>query len=118
MAAARKRAFSHVLVRELLLALAVGLGATAVVLLAGSGNVGWMWVPIAAIATLAVRLILENRKRPSEYAIAQEVDDRLKLADTLSTAAYFATPNAKGDADPELRDFAKSTRKKRLAPSI
>ncbi len=108
LAAARRRVFNHVLVRELLLALAAGLGMAAVVLLAGSGNIGWMWVPVAAIATLAVRLILENRKRPSEYAIAQEVDDRLKLADTLSTAAYFTSPDAKGDIDPALRDMQRA----------
>ncbi len=89
LASARRRAFSHVLVRELLLAATVALGA-------------------AAIGTLIVRLILENRKRPSEYALAQEVDDRLKLADTLSTAAYFASPNAKGDVDPELRDLQRA----------
>jgi len=108
LAAARQRAFHHVFVRELLLALAVGFGVAALILLAGSGNIAWIWVPIAAAATLLVRLILENRKRPSEYAIAQEVDDRLKLADTLSTAAYFAAPQKNPSVDPAVRDLQRA----------
>ena len=105
LSAARRRVFGHVLIRELLLAAAVGLGVVAIVLLAGSAQLGMKWIPLAALGTFGVRMFLENRKRPSAYAVAQSIDQRLKLADTLSTAAYFAESSPPGrPVDPALRD--------------
>jgi hypothetical protein len=115
--AARRRVLGHLLVRELLLAAAVALGVAGIVLLAGTARLGWYWVPLAALATLAFRLILENRKRPSPYAVAQHIDERLKLSDTLSTAAYFSDPDASRRVDPALRDLQRA-RAEEVARSV
>lgn len=107
----------HVVVRELVLAAAVALGVAAIVLLAGTANIGAYWIPLAAFATLAVRLVLEIRKRPSEYAIAQRIDKRMKLSDTLSTAAYFSDPEPGSHVDPALRDLQR-VRAEEVARSV
>ena len=108
LAAARRRALSHLLVREVLLAATVALGVAAIVLLAGTARLGMYWIPLAAVATLAVRVILENRKRPSPYALAQDIDEKLKLQDTLSTAAYFSDADSSRRVDPALRDMQRA----------
>jgi hypothetical protein len=96
------------LVREFLLAAAVALGMAAIVLLAGSARLGLYWIPLAALATVIVRLILENRKRPSRYALAQGIDEQLKLSDTLSTAAYFSDSEASRRVDSKVRDMQRA----------
>jgi hypothetical protein len=106
--AARRRVFGHVFVREVLLAAAVGCGVGAVVLFVGTAHLGAYWIAIAAIGTLSARLWIERRKRPSEYDVAQAIDERLKLADTLSTAAYFAAPEASVKVDPSLRELQRA----------
>ena len=106
--AARRRALSHLLVREVLLAAAVALGVAAIALLAGTARLGVYWIPLAAVATLSVRLILEKSKRPSQYALAQDIDRRLKLYDTLSTAAYFSDLDSSRHVDPALRDMQRA----------
>ena len=97
------------LLRELILALAVALAAAAVVLLAGTARLSAYWIPAAALAALAVRLTMEARTRPSSYAIAQRIDQRLHLFDTISTAAYFSgTPDPRRRFDPRLRDLQRA----------
>ena len=108
LSAARSRAFGHVAIREALLAVAVGLGVAAVALLAGTAHIGLIWIPVVALVTLAVRLFVEHRKRPSAYVLAQSMDARMKLADTLSTAAYFAEPEASAHVDPALRELQRA----------
>ncbi len=117
LAAARRRALGHLLAREFLLAAAVALGVAAIVLLAGTARLGLYWIPLAGLATLTARLILENRKRPSRYALAQRIDERLKLSDTLSTAAYFSDANAARRVDPGLRDMQRA-RAEEVARSV
>lgn len=97
------------MLHELILAAAVALGAAAVVLLAGTARLGAYWTPVAALTTLAVRLILQARKRPTPYAIAQRIDERLHLFDTISTATYFSdTPDPRRRVDPALRDLQRA----------
>lgn len=108
MRAARRRTLGQLLVRELLFAAAVALGVAAIVLFAGSSRLGLYWIPAAGIATFVVRLILENRKPRSTYGIAQQIDEQLKLSDTLSTAAYFADLDASRHVDPNLRDMQRA----------
>jgi hypothetical protein len=109
LSAARRRVFGHVVIRELLLSAAAGLAVAAIVLLAGTAQLGMKWASLAAVGTFAVRMFLANRKRPSPYTVAQSIDQRLKLADTLSTAAYFAEASPPGrPVDPALRDLQRA----------
>ena len=65
--------------------------------------------------TLGAGVYIALRKRPSAYRIAQRIDAKLKLADTLSTAAHFIeAPEA---ADASLRE-SQRLQAERLAQSV
>jgi len=90
LARARRRCISHLLLDRVVLALGVGFAASIVILLAGSAALNWMWTGVAVVVALIAGFILLRRKLPNEYVVAQRVDRKLSLADTLSTAAYFS----------------------------
>lgn len=117
LSAARRRALVQFLTREILFAAAVALGVAAIVLLAGSERIGMYWVPVSGLVALVIRLILKSREQPSPYAIAQWIDERLKLSDTLSTAAYFSNSDASRRVDPALRDLQRG-RAEEVAKSV
>jgi hypothetical protein len=60
-------------------------------LLVGTQVLDWYWVVLLAAASLGAGLYRLRKTIPSGYKVAQRIDRRLSLADTLSTAAYFAT---------------------------
>lgn len=109
LSAARRRVVGQALLREVILGAAVALAVAAVVLLVGTSRLAAYWIPLIAFATLAIRLILAARKRPSPYSIAQRIDERLHLFDTISTAAYFSdAPDPRRRVDPALRDLQRT----------
>ena len=78
-------------------AAAVAMCAVIVLLLAGTELLDWWWAVAVALVSLGVALFRLGRRVPSRYVLAQRIDRQLKLADALSTATYFARPEAKGD---------------------
>jgi hypothetical protein len=90
------------LLHQLVLALAVALGGAVVILLAGTEFLSWYWILLVVAVSLGTGLFLLRTRVPSSYAVAQRIDARLKLADTLSTAAYFAAPSDSLPADPRI----------------
>ena len=92
---ARRRVLTQLLLDKGALAATIGLGGTVVLLLAGTQILEWYWVAALAIASLAVGVYQMRKNVPSQYQLAQRIDRRLELADTLSTATYFgANPKA------------------------
>jgi hypothetical protein len=86
------------LLHQLVLAAAVALGGAVVILLAGTEFLSWIWILLVVALSLGAGLFLLPKRIPSRYGVAQRIDARLKLADTLSTAAYFESPEAHADA--------------------
>jgi len=112
---ARQRSFQHLLLQQLTRAAAVTLGCGIIILLAGTEYLSALWLVLVAALTLGVGVYVASRKRPSAYRVAQSIDAKLKLADTLSTAAHFIeTPEA---ADPSLRE-SQRLQAERLAESV
>ncbi|MEQ1946051.1 MAG: hypothetical protein ABL995_02610 [Bryobacteraceae bacterium] len=104
---ARRRCISHLVLDRFVLALGAGCGAAIVILLAGSATLHWAWSLIAITAALIAGIFLLRRKLPTSYAVAQRVDKKLSLADTLSTAAYYSgseEDSAPKTANAVLRD--------------
>jgi len=97
------------------LAVVVGMGGFVVLLLAGTQIFAWFWIALLAVASLAAGLYTLRGRIPSAYAMAQLLDRRLKLADSLSTATYFASPEAQGD--PGIRERQRMEAEA-LAPSV
>jgi hypothetical protein len=90
------------LIHQLVLAVAVALGGAVVILLAGTEFLSWYWILLVVAVSLGAGLFLLRKRIPSSYAVAQRIDARLKLADTISTAAYFDAPSDPLPADPRI----------------
>jgi hypothetical protein len=84
------------------LAVAAALGGAVVILLAGTEFLSWYWILLVVAVSLGAGLFLLRKRIPSSYAVAQRIDARLKLADTISTAAYFDAPSDPLPADPRI----------------
>ena len=86
---ARRRILTQLLLDKGALAATIGLGGTVVLLLAGTAILEWYWVAGLALVSLGVGVYQMRKHVPSQYQLAQRIDRRLELADTLSTATYF-----------------------------
>jgi hypothetical protein len=67
-------------------------------LLAGSQILHWVWLLLLPSIMIAVGVYLTRKRAPSAYRAAQCVDHNLGLADTLSTALFFAK-DGRGPSD-------------------
>jgi hypothetical protein len=67
-----------------------------VLLLAGTQILDWYWVALLTVVSFGVGLYRLRKTIPSTYELAQRIDRRLNLADALSTAIYFSSPEAPG----------------------
>jgi len=86
---ARRRILTQLLLDKGALAATIGLGGTVVLLLAGTAILEWYWVAALVLVSLGVGIYQMRKSVPSQYQLAQRIDRRLELADTLSTATYF-----------------------------
>ena len=86
---ARRRSIFQLVLNLCMVAMAIGCAILAVILILGSALIGWQWLALAIIAALGVGGYQLRQKLPSLYQVAQWIDGRLGLADTLSTAEYF-----------------------------
>jgi hypothetical protein len=87
---ARKRVISHLVLDKGALALTIGMGGVVLLLLAGTQILNWYWPVILAAASLGVGIYQLRKFVPSRYELAQRIDRRMALADSLSTAVYFS----------------------------
>lgn len=100
---ARRRLFRNELLREGTNALSAALVALIVLLLLGTQVLSWHWAVVIPLAAAGVGLYRAYRRRPGLYAVAQIVDRRMALEDTLSTALYFSREQAGSHVSPEVR---------------
>ena len=87
---ARRRYISNELLAQGAYAASVGMAGVIVLLITGTQILDWRLLLAISAATLALGVYRTLRRVPSPYVIAQLVDRRLLLADTLSTALFFA----------------------------
>ncbi len=85
----RRRALLHLLVRHLSLALAIAFGGAILLLLLGTQILNWYWLVVLFAAGFAYSAWRGRARIPSAYQVAQSIDRRLDLKDTISTAFYF-----------------------------
>lgn len=71
-------------------AASAALAAVILLLLLGTQILDWRWAACIPIAAVAAGIFLLRRRMPSAYRVAQTVDRRLELADSLSTALHFS----------------------------
>ena len=88
---ARRRILANEAVRQGAFSLSAALASLILLLLLGTQILNWPWLLLLPAATLAVGAYATWRRMPSGYRVAQHVDHRLGLPDTLSTALFFAS---------------------------
>ena len=79
------------------------MGGAIILMLAGTQILDWYWVVLLAAVSLGVGVYRLRKTIPSTYKLAQRIDRRLLLADTLSTATYFETDPSRGHEAIRLR---------------
>jgi len=115
LAKARQRSFQHLLLHQVTLAAAIVFGGGVVILLAGTEYLSALWLVLLVAAALGAAVYIAIRRRPSAYGVAQRIDTKLKLADTLSTATHFL--QVPGTVDAGIRE-SQRLQAERVAQSV
>ncbi|HMC62065.1 MAG TPA: hypothetical protein VKJ01_22920, partial [Candidatus Solibacter sp.] len=89
---ARRRILGNELLSQGANAYSAALAAFILLLLLGTQILSWQWTLLIPLAAVAAGVYQVRRRLPSPYVVAQIVDHRLALADTISTALYFSDP--------------------------
>jgi hypothetical protein len=100
---ARRRLLGNEMLSQGANASCAALAALILLLLLGTQILSWQWAGAIPLAALAAGFYQVRRRLPSQYAVAQIVDHRMKLADTLSTALYFSQQETSSPAAQEIR---------------
>jgi hypothetical protein len=87
---ARKRVIGHLVLDKGALALTIGMGGAVLLLLIGTQILDWYWPVLLAAVSLGVGVYQLRKFIPSGYVLAQRIDRKMNLADSLSTAVYFS----------------------------
>lgn len=113
LAQVRRRAVTQLLLQQGNYALIAAFAALILLLLFGTQVMNWYWPVLLALVALAVGVWRMRGRVPDEYQVAQMVDQRMGLYDTLSTAVFFERDAHEERAAPELvatqRNLAETT---------
>jgi hypothetical protein len=90
---ARRRLFYNALLAQGANTASAALLAFILLLLLGAEILDWQWLVLIPAAAAGTGFWLARRRLPSPYRVAQIIDHRLSLADTLSTALFFRDPD-------------------------
>jgi hypothetical protein len=100
----RRRLFGNDLLAQGANASSAALFVLILLLLLGTQVLSWYWIVLVPALAAAAGLFRARRRMPAPYAVAQMVDARMGLADTLSTALYFSqAPEGPGEMAPSVR---------------
>lgn len=114
---ARRRLFSNELLSQGANAISAALGAFILLLLVGTQILSWTWALLIPATAVVVGYYRARKRLPSAYGVAQIVDRRMELADTLSTALFFSQHQAASQVSPEVRTL-QFERAERLSESV
>jgi hypothetical protein len=114
---ARRRFLQNELLSQGTFAASAALIALILLLLTGTQVLNWQWALLIPLSAAAAGIYRTRRRLPSAYRVAQLVDQRAQLADTLSTALYFSEGEPAGHVPTEIRSL-QMERADRLAGSV
>jgi hypothetical protein len=84
-------------------AFSAALVAFILLLLVGTQILNWQFAALIPLAAAIYGIYRARRRTPSPYAVAQLVDQRLSLADTLSTAYFFNESDSAASVSPYVK---------------
>lgn len=100
--ASRRRALAHRVAGHVMTGACAALGGAALLLVAGSDLFDGRWLVLLFGAGVGWSAWRTMRNLPGPYEVAQEIDRRMELSDTLSTAYYFGEEGRRGQVSAEL----------------
>jgi hypothetical protein len=108
----RRRQASHLLIHAASFAAVIALAGAILLLIVGAQILNWYWLAVLFAAGLAAGVYRLRASWLTPYRIAQSIDRRLGLKDSLSTAYYFGTHqfSAEQDRRSATRDFIEGQR--------
>ena len=101
---ARRRILGNEVLTQGANASSAALAALILLLLLGTQILSWQWAVLIPFAAAAVGFYQVRRRFPSPYTVAQIVDHRMALADSLSTALYFSDPEPAARVSKQVRE--------------
>src|SRR5512139_3411336 len=87
---ARRRVMLQEAVAQGMTAACLGLAGAIVILLVGTQLLDWHWLLLLVGGSLLVGAWRLRRRLPEPYCVAQLIDERMRLNDSLSTAWFFS----------------------------
>ncbi len=107
----RRRSLTQLLIEQSSYAAIFGMAAVVLLLLFGTQILNWYWPVIIFAAMFGLGCYRFLKSSPTLYQIAQSIDGRLGLHDSISTAYFFR--QGSGEIEAAQRQVAES-----LAPTI
>jgi len=104
---ARRRLFGQLALDKGALALLIGMAAVILLLVTGTQILDWYWPVLVVGVSLGIGIYRLRKSLPSRYKLSQDIDKRLGLADSLSTAVYFGEhpePDRQAVCDVQRRE--------------
>jgi len=114
---ARRRLFHNELLFQGANAGSAAMLALILLMLLGTQILRWEVALLLPLAAAGAGLYAARKRVPSAYRVAQMIDRRLALADTLSTAFFFGECKPSTPASPEIRSLQLQVAE-RMAASI
>jgi hypothetical protein len=102
---ARRRVLHNELFSQGANAFCAALVAFILLLLFGTRALDWRWTLLIPIGAAAAGIYVAWKRLPSLYNVAQLVDHRMSLADSLSTALYFGQEERRAHVSAEVREL-------------
>lgn len=96
---ARRRHLTQLTVEQAVIATGAAFAGVVLLLLAGTQILDWYWLAVIFAGSFGIGLWRTWRRTPTRYRLAQIVDARLNLHDTLSTAFVYETTVRRADPD-------------------
>ena len=101
--AARRRTFTNLVCEQLSVGLVAAMGGAILLLLIGTQILDWWWPLVLFAGGAAVSAWRTMRLLPTPYIVAQIVDRKMELKDSISTAFHFI------ELPPEMHPFYVAT---------
>lgn len=97
----RRRTLTQLILDHGNVALCAALGGLILLMLTGTQVLDWYWPVLLLLVFFGIGMWRLRGRIPNEYQLAQTVDDRLGLHDSLSTALFFSQP-VEARAHPDI----------------
>src|SRR5690242_10656474 len=114
---ARRRHLQNLLLKQGVRAASAAMAGLILLLLLGTEVLDWPWLLALIAGSLLLGFRTCPREFPTPYRVARQIDRRLDLHDSRSTALFYSGPGSRRDAGNGMRE-AQRAEAERLAAEV